>query len=57
MTNLGSTLRNLQVVLVSSHLILWINVDMQLDDPGEMFTMIFGGEAFMDWYPVWRDNF
>jgi DnaJ-class molecular chaperone len=21
-----------------------------LDDPTEMFTLIFGGEAFMDWY-------
>jgi hypothetical protein len=26
------------------------NADPCIEDPAEFFTMIFGGEAFIDWY-------
>jgi hypothetical protein len=28
------------------------NADKSTEDPSEFFTMIFGGEAFVDWYAV-----
>jgi hypothetical protein len=33
------------------------DADSIAEDPSEFFTMIFGGEAFADWYGTLHDTF
>lgn len=36
-------------------LLSFVLVLSSADDPSEMFTMIFGGEAFMDWFVLFSN--
>jgi hypothetical protein len=38
------------------YLVFLLDADPATEDPSEFFTMIFGGEAFVDWYGPARDT-
>jgi hypothetical protein len=53
MTNMARRVPCQAAGLVRTHTLpLRFDADEVTEDPSEFFTMIFGGEAFVDWYVV-----